>query len=100
MAEVTVSARIPKDLERELKKFVEAEEVDRSIAVRKLLASGLKEWKEVTALRLLGKGKVTFSKAAEIAGTDIWDFAEKVMASQLVWVKAKPEELRKELKEL
>ncbi|MBI2176039.1 UPF0175 family protein [Candidatus Woesearchaeota archaeon] len=100
MVEVTISARIPEDLETELRKFVESEEVDRSIAVRKLLSSGLKKWKEETALRMLGEGKVTFSKAAKIAGMGVWDFAEKVKESQLVWVKAKPEELAKELKQL
>ncbi len=100
MAEVTISARIPKDLETELKKFVETEEIGRSIAVRKLLSSGLREWKEETALRLLGEGKVTLSKAAKIAGTSVWDFAERIKESQLVWVRAKPEELKKELKGL
>lgn len=100
MAEVTISARIPEDLEIELRKFVEKEEVDRSIAVRKLLSEGLRKWREESALRMLGEGRATFSKAAKIAGTGVWEFAEKVRESQIVWVKAKPEELRKELKGL
>ena len=97
MAEVTVSTRIPPELEKELKRFMEKEEVDRSIAVRKLLSSGLQEWKEDTALRLLEDGKATLSKAAKIAGMDIWSFTDKVKASQSTWIKTKPEELRKEL---
>ena len=97
MAEVTVSARIPEDLEKELERFVEKEEVDRSIAVRKLLSSGLQKWKEETALRMLEEGKASFSKAAKIAGMDLWGFAEKVRASRITWVHIKPEDLRKEL---
>ncbi len=96
MAEVTLSARISPELENELKKFMELEQIDRSIAVRKLLFSGLQKWKEGLALRLLGEGRATFSKAAKIAGMDVWSFAEKVKDSQVVWVKIRPEELRKE----
>ena len=100
MSEVTISTRIPRYLEKELKEFIDKEEVDRSIAVRKLLSSGLQKWKEETALHLLETGKATFSKAAKIADMDVWSFAERVKASQIAWVKIKPEDLRKELAEL
>ena len=100
MAEVTISARIPGDLEKELERFIDAEEVDRSIAVRKLLSSGLQQWREERALQMLGEGKATFSKAAKLSGMGVWDFAERVKVSQIVWVKLKPDGLRKELKEL
>lgn len=100
MAEVTISARIPEALDVELRKFVEKEEVDRSIAVRKLLSEGLRKWREETALRMLGEGRATFSKAAKLAGMDVWEFAEKVKDSGVVWVKTEHEELRKELKGL
>ena len=99
MAEVTISARVPAELERELKRFVDSEDIDRSIAVRKLLSSGLLQWKEEKALKMLEEGKATLSKAAKIAGTDVWSFAEKVMAKQTTWIKIRPDELRKELKE-
>ncbi len=60
------------------------EKVDRSV------------WKK--AMKMLETGEVTFSKAASIAGLDIWTFAERVKESGIVWVKIKPDELRKELK--
>lgn len=54
--------------------------------------------REERALRLLGDGKVTFSKAAEIAGLDVFSFAELVKSSQAAWVGMRPDELRKELR--
>lgn len=98
MAEVTISARIPKDLEKELEEFMEKEKIDRSIAIRKLLLLALQEWREKTALKLLEQGGATFSKAAKIAGLDLWTFAEKVMRSDITWIKIHPERMRKELK--
>ncbi len=98
MPEVSVSARIPKELEAELEEFMQKEKVDKSIAIRKLLDSGLQKWKEEKALKMLEKGEVTFSKAASISGLDIWTFADKVRESGITWVRMKPDELRKELK--
>ena len=98
MTEVSISARIPKELEAELEEFMEKERVDRSIAIRKLLDSGLQQWKEEKALKMLEKGEVTFSRAAKIADMDVWSFAEKVKESGTVWVRIRPDELRKELK--
>ncbi len=100
MAEASVSARIPEDMEKELERFVEAEQVDRSIAVRKLLDSGIQKWKQERALRLFEEGKATLSKAAQIAGIDLFAFADIVKSSAAIWVKVKPDELRKELKSL
>ncbi len=39
------------------------------------------------ALKLLADGETTVSKAAEIAGMDIWSFIEKIKKSKIVWVK-------------
>ncbi|MBI2664148.1 UPF0175 family protein [Candidatus Woesearchaeota archaeon] len=100
MAEVTLSTRIPPELEKELKDYLAEEGVDRSIAVRKLLSSGLQKWRQERALHLLEEGRATFSKAAEIAGTDVWEFAEAVKDSQISWIRQKPEELRRELADL
>lgn len=97
MTEVNLSARISEDMEKELEIFMKKEKVDRSIAVRKLLDSGLREWKVTRALKLLEDGEVTFLKAAHIAGLDVWTFADKVKESGIIWIKMTPEELEKEL---
>lgn len=53
--------------------------------------------KEEMALRLLGDGKATFSKAAEITGLDVFSFAKLVKSSRTAWIGTKPDELRTEL---
>ena len=87
MTEVNISARIPKDLEKELEKYMETEHLEKSTAVRRLLFKSLGDWREEYALDLLEKGKATVSKAAEIAGMDVWSFAAKIKDSKISWVK-------------
>ncbi|AGB29969.1 hypothetical protein C488_18905 [Natrinema pellirubrum DSM 15624] len=82
----TISARVPDDLEAELEDFLEEERLDRSTAVRKLLAEGLAEWRREQALDRLAEGDVTFTKAAEIAGMSDWEFAALVEKRDISWV--------------
>lgn len=82
----TVSARIPDDLEEELEEFMEEERMDRSVAIRKLLAERLEEWRRERALDLLERGEVTFSRAAELAGMDPWEFSDLVRERKPAWV--------------
>lgn len=83
----TVSARIPDDLEQELEEFMEDEKLDRSVAIRKLLTERLEEWRRERALELLADGKLTFTRAAEIAEMDPWEFSSLVREKKPVWVK-------------
>ena len=82
----TISARVPDDLEAELEAYLESEQLDRSTAVRKLLADGLDRWRRERALDELEAGTVTFSRAAEIAGMSVWEFAALVEDSEITWV--------------
>lgn len=82
----TVSARLPDELEAELEAYIEDEHLDRSTAVRKLLAEGLDEWRRARALDQLKDGDVTFSHAAELAGMNVWDFATLVREQDVTWV--------------
>lgn len=91
----SVSARIPESLENELEKFLTDEKLDRSTAVRKLLSEGLDEWKKSKALEKLRGGEVTLSKAAEIAGMDVWSFSKVVEDEKFTWVK--DDSIRKDL---
>ena len=50
--------------------------LEKSASIRNLLSNGLKKWKVEKALKSLEDGKVTFFKAAEIAGMTVWDFAD------------------------
>ena len=64
------------------------ESLEKSTSVRKLLIEGVRHWKEERALKFLENGKVSFLKAAEIAGLSIWDFSDLVRDKGIVWVKS------------
>jgi len=97
MTDVSVSARIPTKLEKDLERFMKQERLEKSVAVRKILYLGLKEWKQERALKLLEQGKVTVARAAEIADLDIWEFLDVLKKSDKIWVKVSPERIRKDI---
>lgn len=82
----TISARLPDELEAELEAYLESERLDRSTAIRRLLAEGLEEWRRERALERLADGEVTFSKAADLAGVSVWEFARLVREHDDAWV--------------
>jgi len=82
----TISARLPEDLEADLEAYLAEENLDRSTAVRKLLAEGLEEWRRERALAQLAAGEITFSKAAEMSGMSVWDFARLAADRDITWV--------------
>jgi len=58
-------------------------------SIRKLLAEGLQHWKEERALKSLEEGKVTYLKAAQMAGVSAWDFADIIRESGIVWIRSR-----------
>ncbi len=82
----TISARVPDELEAELEAYLEDENLDRSTAVRKLLSEGLEEWRRERALDQLAAGTITFTRAADLAGVSVWDFAQLVKRRDITWV--------------
>jgi predicted HTH domain antitoxin len=74
----TVSARVPDALEEELETDLEDERLDRSTAIRRLLAEALETWRQERALERFGAGEVTFSMAVELADRPVWEFARFV----------------------
>ena len=94
----TISARLPEDIEADLEQYLEEEQLDRSTAVRKLLAEGLDSWRKERALEELDRGDVTFMRAAEMAGLSAWDFASLAKERDVTWVGA--EQLADDLESL
>ena len=88
MTEISVSARIPEDIFKELESFMKEESLEKSSSIRKLLTEGLQQWKEQRAIKSLEEGKVTFLKAAQISGLSVWDFADLVREKGIVWIKS------------
>ena len=98
LKEIPLSTRVPTQVWSQLEQFMREEKLDKSAAVRKLLWIGLEGWRQKRALEALAEGKVTFMKAAEIAGLDVWDFVELVKQSEIVWVKASQRRLEQDIR--
>ncbi|CCQ34429.1 hypothetical protein HLRTI_001900 [Halorhabdus tiamatea SARL4B] len=82
----TISARVPDDLEDELETYLDAERLDRSTAVRKLLAEGLEDWRRDRAIERFEAGEISFSRAAELADMSVWDFTRLLEERDVTWV--------------
>lgn len=74
--EKLVASRVPPDLVVELKKVEEIEHLDRSAVLRRLLYTGVREWKMQYAARLYQENKVTMARAAEEAGVSLREMME------------------------
>lgn len=98
MVSKPLGARLPKKIEQHLAEFMKLEGVDKSTAVRKILERGISEWRRERALKLLGEGKVTFARAAELAGISLWELAELVRERKVEWVHLTPQEIEREFK--
>jgi len=54
---------------------------------------------QANCARAFTKGKITFTKAAEIAKLSLWEFADLAKQRNVEWVRIAPEELDKEFME-
>ncbi|WEL22050.1 UPF0175 family protein [Halorhabdus sp. BNX81] len=82
----TISARVPDDLEDELETYLHEERLDRSTAVRKLLAEGLEDWRRDRAIERFEAGEISFSRAAQLADMSVWDFTRLLEERDVTWV--------------
>jgi predicted HTH domain antitoxin len=94
-----LAVRVPAELDQEISEIVKKEKLDKATVVRNLLETGIIEWRKQTALDLLGKGKVTFAEAADIAKLSLWEFSDLVKQHNVEWVRFEPQEVEKEFKE-
>ena len=94
----TISTRVPEDLEAELEAYLEAERLDRSTGVRKLLSEGLEEWRRQQALDRFTDGEISLSKAADFADLSVWEFARLIDDADEAWVSS--DGLKADLEEL
>jgi predicted HTH domain antitoxin len=66
-----VTARLPREMLREVERLAASESVDRSELIRRLLDFALRQKKIEEALQSYREGKVTLWKAAEMAGVSL-----------------------------
>ncbi len=74
--EQLIALRVPPDLVADLQRIEEAEHLDRSSAVRRLLYTAIREWKLEYATKLYLQNRVTLAKAAEDAGVSVREMME------------------------
>ncbi|MDI6903287.1 MAG: UPF0175 family protein [Methanocellales archaeon] len=98
MAYKPLATRIPEEMEKQLTEYMESEGTDKSTAARKILEKGIAEWRKERALGLLGQGRITFAKAAEIAAVSLWEMADLVKQKRIEWVHITPEDIEREFK--
>ena len=91
-----LAVRVPEETVMEIQEMAEHEKLDKATAVRALLLRGIDDWKKETALKLLQEGKVTFTKAAEMARLSLWEFSDLVKGSSVNWVRYTPGEVERE----
>ena len=73
LTEVTVAARVSKEISDLIAEISAEENLDRSSVVRRLLAIGVREWRIQNALEKYGHGSITLPRAAELAGISIYE---------------------------
>ncbi|MEA1904654.1 MAG: UPF0175 family protein [Candidatus Hadarchaeota archaeon] len=72
----TISVRIDDDTLRDLELLRKDAKADRSEVVRRLLDRAIRDAKLERAMQLLREGKVSIGKAAELAGTTLYEIVE------------------------
>ncbi|MBI4673245.1 MAG: UPF0175 family protein [Chloroflexi bacterium] len=79
MAEVTtrqLNIRVSPDLIHALDEISEAEQLDRTTVVRRLLQDAIQEWRLRYALRLYREDRITKERAAELAGVSLYEILD------------------------
>jgi len=95
-AKVQIATRIDRELLAQIKQIEKEMRAGRAEVIRQLLDEGVKQYRLRRALALLREGKVTVSRAAEMAGVSVWDIVE-FMRSKKIPIPYGAEELRKSL---
>jgi len=96
---VTISVRVRKDQAEQIEALAAERGVDRSAAVRQLLAEAIREAKLQRALELVRSKKVSVWKAATVAGVTYREMLEKLRTHNVPFPLSQ-EELKREFDEI
>lgn len=91
----SVGIRMDEDLIKKLDRLASQENLDRSTIVRKLLKEGYGDYLKKRAAERYKKGRITISKAAEVAGITVWEM-EKFLVEEGYKSSYSIEDLKKE----
>ena len=73
-----ISARVSKEGMEIVEEIAREESVDRSTVLDRALEHYTREWRLQKALGLYAEGRVTLSRAAEVAGLSIWEMMDVI----------------------
>jgi len=93
----TIATRVAEEVEEYITQVMKAEGLDKSSTIRKLLLKGIDQWRLERAIEGLKSGKVTISKAAEMAGITIYEMVEIVREKKIDYIHITRAELEEEL---
>ncbi|WP_456474200.1 UPF0175 family protein [Candidatus Pyrohabitans sp.] len=82
----TIAVRVDKNVEKFISDVMNKEGLDKSTTIRKLLDKGIKQWRLERAIDALRSGKVTISKAAEIAGVSLYEMIDIVREKKIDYI--------------
>jgi len=97
--DVVLSARVSKDEARQLEGFAKQQHLDKSAFIKKLLHESLDEYKVKQAFDLFKQKKISFGKAAEIAGKSLAEMIE-LMKKYDAYLNYSVDDLKEDLKNL
>ncbi len=80
-----LNIRIPHALAQALEELATAEHLEKIDIARQILWDGVAQRKQTLALKLHAEGKVTKTRAAEIAGLSVWEIVDLVEKHGLRW---------------
>jgi predicted HTH domain antitoxin len=91
-----VTARLPREMLREVERLAEEMKVDRSELIRRLLGSALQEKRVEKAILAYREGNVTLWKAADMAGLSLREMM-KLASEKKIPVSYTLEDLRRDI---
>jgi len=92
-----ITTRIPEDLAKEVERIAQAEALDKSTTIKRLLIQAVHTWKIDYALRLYQEGKISIGKAAETAGIPLWELIDTTVKRKIP-LQTSQEHLEEDLK--
>jgi predicted HTH domain antitoxin len=78
-----ITTRVPEELAKEVERIAQAEALDKSTTIKRLLIKAVEAWKMDHALKLYQEGKISIGKAAETAGVSLWEIIDNILKRKI-----------------
>lgn len=96
VSEKRLTVRLPVDLYEAIESVREAEQIDRSTAVKRLLQRGVEDWRREAAVQRYRDRELSLGAAADVADVSIWRLLD-VLEERNVEVNYSAEDLTNDL---